>query len=245
MKEEIRKIYRVREKVIESPMVVTLKLSIEDGSMRGAVPQYRPGQFITIYFPELGTPEGKSYSISSAPHETTINITVKGIGLFSNKLCGLNEGSTFAGSLPYGYFYSEDDTTDLVMVAGGIGIAPFRSMVIDALTRTPERKLALFYSSREVVSIIFKKEFEALAAKHPNFKILNFITREKSQNPLLISERISVTDLIGNAQKGSCHINGREFMLCGSIPFVGDFWKGLVRQGVPQEVIYTEAFFSH
>ena len=244
MKEEIRKKYRVQEKVDEACSVCTLKLVLDDGSKKEAVPAYRPGQFITIYFPELGTPEGKSYSISSAPHEQTLNITVKGIGLFSKKLCSLKVGDVIAGSLPYGYFYSENETTDLVMIAGGIGVAPFRSMILDTLHRTPQRKLVLFYSNRTCADIIFKKEFENIAAQHKNVKILPFVTREKTSDYSVVPNRISIADIIGNAKKVS-HIEGREFLLCGSIPFVRDFWKGLTHRGVSEEVIYTEAFFSH
>src|SRR3989344_590628 len=105
MQEEIKKNYIVKEKVKETHNVVTLKLVCDGGN-----PEYRVGQFITVFFPEMGKVEGKAYTISSEPSEDTINITVKAIGEFSNKLVGLSAGDTISASLPYGYFYSESET---------------------------------------------------------------------------------------------------------------------------------------
>lgn len=246
MSEEIRKTYRVVEKIAEAPSVSTLKLAIDDGSGKKYAPPYRPGQFINVYFPELGTPEGKSYSISSAPSEPTLNITVKAMGQFSNRLCSLEKGDTFTASLPYGYFYTESDDTALVMIAGGIGVAPFRSMIVDSIARRQHRKLNLFCSYRAAADIIFKKEFDALAAAAPSdLKIFYFVTREQCHDPAIIPGRMSVSDIIGNSRKGRKHIAGREFFICGSIQFVSSFWKGLRKQGVPEEMMCTESFFSH
>ncbi len=246
MTEEIRKTYRVVEKVTEAPSVSTIKLVIDDGVKKNIVPPFHPGQFINVYFPELGTPEGKAYSISSSPLEKTLNITVKAMGQFSNKLCALEKGDMITASLPYGYFYSESDETSIVMIAGGIGIAPFRSMIFDAAARTPQRKLRLFCSYRAAADIIFRKELDALSAAAPcDFKVFYFVTREECRDPAVISGRMSVNDIIGNAKKGRKNIAGREFFMCGSIQFVGSFWKALRKQGVLEEMMCTESFFSH
>jgi len=142
--------YRVRNIRRETVDTHTLELTLEDNS----VPLYVPGQFITVYFPETTTPEGKIYSISSAPEESTINITIKAIGEFSNKLCSMVAGDKILASLPYGFFHSDQEATELVMIAGGIGITPFRSMIMHALHRTPERKLSLFYSNKKSTDIV-------------------------------------------------------------------------------------------
>src|SRR3989344_4493758 len=141
MKEEIKKNYTVKENVRETHDTVTLKLFCDEGN-----PEYRTGQFITAFFPETGKVEGKAYSISSEPSEDTINITVKAIGEFSNRLTALVEGDKITASLPYGYFYSENTMTVIVMIAGGVGVTPFRSIIIDSLKKNPTRQLYLFNS---------------------------------------------------------------------------------------------------
>jgi ferredoxin-NADP reductase len=51
--------------------------------------------------------------------------------------------------------------------------------------------------------------------------------------------RIKVTDILEETKD----IKDKEFLICGGIPFVRDFWKGLKEGGVPEETICTEAFF--
>ena len=49
---------------------------------------------------------------------------------------------------------------------------------------------------------------------------------------------------VGSVQLGD-GIADAEFMICGSISSIRDMWKGLRDLGIPEETIYTEAFFSH
>lgn len=228
--------YIVRDIVAETPGVSTLRLSLINGS----IPKYVPGQFITVYAPQLGTPEGKAYSISSAPHEKTLDITVKDMGKFSHYLCSRAQGDELEGSLPYGYFFSESRTTPLALVCGGIGIAPMRSMLIAAARETPRRTVALFYSNRTAQDIVFKKTLDELQEADKNLRVQHFITREPADSPMT-SGRINAQTMLEslNGQKDT------EFLLCGSISFVRDLWRELRAQGVPEESIYTEAFFSH
>ncbi len=229
--------YVVRERIAEAPSVFTLKLLREDGT----VPFYIPGQFITVYFPELGTPEGKAYSISSAPSEQTLNITVKSMGEFSHRLCAFKTGDSLTASLPCGYFFSESQTSTLVLIAAGIGVAPFQSIVRDALQNNPERKIYLFDSSRTVSDLIFATTLHTLQSAYENLSVTHFITREERIPKEMRRGRISapvILETVGD-------ISDSEFLLCGSISFVRDLWRGLRNGGVAEERLYTEAFFSH
>jgi len=241
MREENKFTYVVTEKRPEAPGVATLSLTVPEWHL----PAFIPGQYISVYFPQAGTPEGKAYSISSAPHEGLFNITVRGIGEFSNRLVAAKPGDTILGSQPYGYFYSEAVDTPLVLVAAGIGITPFRSITLETLKRQPGRKLFLFHSSRSLADTVFKKEFDALAMVHPHFKRAHFITRETVPGEHIFPERISaekVLEIVGKPRKGE---PAPEYMLCGPISFTRDLWRGFRALGVPEDSLYTEAFFSH
>jgi len=231
--------------VTHAPNIKTIYLECRDGTGKAYTPVFRAGQFINVYFPETGTPEGKAYSISSAPHEDILAITVKAVGEFSNKLHQLKVGDRLTASMPYGYFYTETETSELVMIAGGISIAPFRSMILDSLQKKPNRKLALFHSSRTYDESIFRDEFAVLEKRFPNLKVFRYVTRDKVANVGIIHERLKIEDIIGTTDKAKLDIHTREFLICGSINFVGELWKGLRKAGVPEDVIYTESFFSH
>lgn len=229
---EDRLVYIVRESRQESYDTVTLSLSCEKGS----VPSFVPGQFISIYFPELNTPEGKSYSISSPPGKKTVEITIKGIGEFSNRLCAMRPGDRIIGSSPYGFFYSEQDDTDLILIAGGIGITPFRSMIAHALEHEPGRNITLFQSGRTLADLIFDEEMANASGLSTHY----FVTRENVSSTRITPRRMEAKDIID-----TCRPELGEFFICGSIPFVRDLWHGLKSHGVAEDRIYTEAFFSH
>lgn len=230
-----KKIYTVTDAVREALGVTTLILASADG-----IPSYIPGQFITVYLPELGTPEGKAYSISSAPGEP-LSITVSARGEFSRRLCSLSPGDTLAASAPSGYFYSESETSTLVMLAAGIGVAPFRSMMQDAARKNPARRLMLFYSSRTMADVVFSKTFDELAAAHENVEVRRFVTREDELPAGVTCGRMSAEAVARRAAEAS----DPEFFICGSISFVRDLWRGLRSAGVGEDRLYTEAFFSH
>jgi ferredoxin-NADP reductase len=234
MPEGNKKKYTVTNTHAETPGVVSLELACEGGA-----PLYIPGQFITVYMPEQGSPEGKAYSISSASNEP-LRITVEERGQFSRHLCALKAGGSFLASEPEGYFYSESDTSTLIMLAAGIGIAPFRSVLLASLQKNPTRRIVLLYSSRTMQNIIFREELEKLAAKHKAFEVHHFITREEHVPEGVTKGRMSAEAILkkmGNAPDP-------EFFICGSISFVRDMWKGLKTAGVEEERLYTEAFFA-
>jgi len=230
--------YKIIEKRYEVPNVETLVLSTLDNR----VLQYCAGQYINIYFPETNTPEGKAYSISRILNDKTFEVTIKAMGEFSHHLCGLHDGDLVLASLPYGFFYSENEDSRLVMLAAGIGITPFRAMIHELLEKSSKKEMFLFYSNRTESDIIFKKEFDELVSRYKNLKIKYFITREKSNSKNnKYYEKITTDRILENIS----NIKNTEFLLCGSISFVRDMRLGLKTKGVFEEAIYTEAFFSY
>ena len=237
MKEENKIRYKVVSSVKEAEGITTL--SIENSA--GELPHFIAGQYITVYFPELGTPEGKAYTISSAPSEKKFCITVKAIGEFSNRLCAMKKGDILLGSEPYGYFGTESEETPLCLIAAGVGITPFRSMIVEMLGEKSSRIIDLFYSCRTLAETAFRMELDALAKKNPNFRMHYAITREDVKIPGVSKKRLAAGEIcrqIASPEKA-------EFLICGSISFARDLWRGLRSAGIPEENILTEAFFSH
>lgn len=228
--------YSVIDTVEEAPGVATLRLLSENGN-----PSFTAGQFITVYFPELNVPEGKAYSISSSPSETSLAITVKAMGLFSNRLCAMRAGDSFLGSDPYGFFYSEEPETHLVMLAIGIGVTPFRSLIMHSLAVHPQRSILLCYGNRTLDDVIFKNELEALQEKYPNVLVKHFISRDAEIQKGVEKGRMTAERILPLVKEPK----DAEFMLCGSISFVRDMWRGLRDAGIAEERIYTEAFFTN
>jgi len=235
MQTDERQTYVVTKTTVEAPGVTTLELSSADAS-----PHFLPGQFITVYLPELATPEGKAYSIASAPDEL-MRITVAERGEFSRRLCSLHAGDSFRALPPGGYFYSESKSSTLVMLAAGIGIAPYRAVIRDVLHHNPGRRLMLFYSNRTMNGIVFRNELDGLTAAHPNLTVRYFLTREDNLPPEVTKGRMSAETILREVGE----IPDPEYFICGSIEFVRDLWRGLKAAGVLEDRLYTEAFFGH
>ncbi len=151
-------------------------------------------------------------------------------------------GDIITASLPYGYFTNEDGDpkNTLILLAAGIGVAPFRSIIRDTVKNKPDKKIALFYSGKTLADLIFKKEFDELQKKNKNFAAYYFVTREHDLPADTLNRRMTAEDVL---KKFTSPAN-LEFMLCGSISFNRDLWRALKFSGIPEDHIATEAFFS-
>ncbi len=225
--------YMVTDMHREGEKVMTLVLHTKEDLSR-----YRAGQFITVYFPETGHVEGKSYSVSRFLDAHTLTITVKPIGVFSRKLCSMKKGDKLSASLPYGYFYSDSTTSSLVLIAGGIGVAPFRALIHEAIEKYPARSIMLFYSAKKKNELHFFEELRQLTSHHPSFFMRAHVTKEVV-NPPVHQGRFSCEQILSL----SSSLPNKEYLICGSIPFVRECWNELRALGVKDEVLYTEAFF--
>lgn len=110
------------------------------------------------------------FTISSAPSEGTINITTRvSQSSFKQALDQLEPGQEIEAHDVGGDFTWEDDKP-VVLVAGGIGITPFRSMLAERETIGKAIPAHLIYFNRND-EIAFKEELEQIDNNHPEFKI--------------------------------------------------------------------------
>lgn len=210
-----------------APEVTTLTFQREAGFL------HVPGQYVTVYFSDSKVPEGKAYTLVNAPHEPPM-ITVRRIGEFSNRIASLAMGDTLAVSNPYGFFCPEESQLPLILVAGGIGITPFRSIILDLAAHKSSRRVALFHSARKNLDHIFT-ELESANALLPGLSVARTVTREPPRGGSRAG-RLTAKDIL-------VHPNA-DIMLCGSTPFVRDLWRELTKLHVPANRISTEAFFQ-
>ncbi|MEY3784050.1 MAG: hypothetical protein RLZZ230_372 [Candidatus Parcubacteria bacterium] len=196
------------------------------------------GQYLTIQIPNIGPVEGKAYSISNAPHETLLRISVKKMGGFSTAILAHKVGDTISTSAPYGFFYPElSDTTELAFVVGGIGIAPCLSIIKHLTHINDDRPIHLFYSNRTVDDIAFKTELDTLAKYKHSLSVHYYLTRETETNYKV--GRVTPEQILNQLP----NIQNTEIFLCGAMDFTKSLWRGLRDAGLPPHQIYTEGFF--
>ncbi|TKD03332.1 FAD/NAD(P)-binding protein [Polyangium fumosum] len=141
----------------ETHGVFTFELDV---SARGGFP-FLPGQFNMLY--PFGAGES-AISISSDPHQPDrLEHTIRAVGAVTRAIERLGRGDVVGVRGPFGSAWPirEAEGRDLVVIAGGIGLAPLRPVVYHALRRREAfGKVALLYGTRTPDDILYRKEIE-------------------------------------------------------------------------------------
>ena len=143
---------------------------------------FKAGQFLdmTLLDPSETDAEGniRSFSIASAPHEETLMVATRMRDTaFKRVLKAMPPGSVVKIEGPSGELTLHNDVKrTAVILAGGIGITPFRSMLVHAAREKHPHQIILFYSNRRPEDTAFLDELDALEAANPNYKIVNCMT---------------------------------------------------------------------
>ena len=143
---------------------------------------FEPGQAIDLVLEAPGLADVDSrhaFTLACAPHEERLSITTRLRGsAFKRTLDALPVGATVGIDGPWGELVLDADTSrPSCLVAGGIGITPFISIVRDAAHRESTRQLLLVYSNRHPHDAAFLNELEIIAHQHPNIRLVATMTQ--------------------------------------------------------------------
>jgi ferredoxin-NADP reductase len=151
---------------------------------------FKAGQFsnFTLIDPPETDDEGnlRSFSIASAPWEEDLMVATRMRDTaFKRVLKGVALGTQIMVDGPFGSFtLHRDASRPAVFLAGGIGITPFRSMILDATQKNLARRLFLFYSNRRPEDAPFLSELQEIEKRSQSFRCIGtFTALEKSRQP--------------------------------------------------------------
>ena len=150
------------------------RTEVADGTLafafeRPAGFEFTAGQYLTItlhdplYTDEKGN--SRTFSIASPPQDAgrlVIATRMTGSAL-KRSLAEAPLGTPVSIFGPAGDFTLGPDPTPVVFIAGGIGITPFRSMLLDAAARGLPHPITLIYSNRMLEGAPFHEELASLA----------------------------------------------------------------------------------
>lgn len=217
----------------ETPTTRRIRVALSDGPF-----SYRAGQAASLSAGGLPTP----YSIASAPAETVRHgwleflIKVDGASRFGAIVETLQPGRPLELSGPAGGFVLDrvPEGTPILLIAGGTGIAPMRSMIRESIAADHHHALSLVYSSRTPQEFAYLQELKELAGEG----------------------RLNLTlTLTGDAQDWT-HARGRTGIahlaelivpdttafICGPPSMVADVPTALESLGVPRARVITESW---
>jgi ferredoxin-NADP reductase len=139
-----------------APSVLQLTISFTDPFT------FEPGQWVNFRFPEGVS---RAYTIASAPQRPeAVQICVRvGSGKGGEALRRLEAGAEIAVDGPYGDFLlPENDGRPVVFLAGDVGIAPIRSIVLHMLAVADSRRIYVLYEP-DARNILYAGDFDPLA----------------------------------------------------------------------------------
>ena len=144
----------------ETPGVVTFRLELQDAARQAAY-RYEPGQFNMLLLFGVGE---VAISISGAVGEQPgIGHTIRSVGTVTRVMERLRPGDVLGLRGPYGTGWPLEQARgrDVIVVAGGLGLAPLRPVIHALLDRRDEYgRVVLLYGARQPADLLYRREYD-------------------------------------------------------------------------------------
>lgn len=193
---------------------------------------WQAGQYVVYTLPHDNPDERglkRFFTIAAPPQEGMMRITTRitqPASSFKTALDALPIGGTIEATAPMGNFTLAEPISQYIFIAGGIGITPFRAMLLDLDQRGMQLPITLLYANRDH-SIIFKDELDELALRHPELNI----------NYIIDPQMIDATKIqaVSGWQQAQYYISGPE-------PMVKAMERLLQGLGIPGDQVKRDYF---
>lgn len=206
---------------------------------------FKAGQYIQFRIPPYATVRRvteRAYSIASPPSardrlELEVRRVLNGVGTtYIFEHLHLNTPVIFNG--PYGNFFLQASDRDIILIAGGSGMAPMKAMLLDIKERTIRRKIRYFFGARKRANLFLLDEMHQLEQSLPDFRFIPALSK-----PLPEDQWNGETGLVTEVLER--HLQDQypgEAYLCGSPAMIQACIKVLCKKGVANDRIFYDTF---
>jgi predicted ferric reductase len=221
---------RVEKVVIEGPVVVSVIMKGKHLDTLNA----QGGQFFGWRFLSKGHfLMSHPFSLSAAPTEKHLRITVKDLGDHSRTLAFLKPGTRVFVEGPYGAFTAGRSTQPhVVLVGGGVGITPVRALM-DEFSGGAQMDV-IFRASKEE-DLVLKAEMDYLANKSGGSIRVHYLVGSRKNHPMDANSLKALVPQFADS----------DIYICGPEPLVSAVRKAAEDLGVPKNRFHDEAFAFH
>ncbi len=237
--------FRVSSKVVESDEITSFYLQPTDG---GSLPVFKPGQYISVrlFVKETGLYQPRQYSLSQAPGEESLRISIKKesavdqqpAGLISNYMHDeIQQGDVVEVSAPYGEFVlNEQIERPIVLLSGGVGITPMMSISSYLNKKEALGAVHFIHSARTPQVHAFKSVTDEFAQK--GMKVSYFYDQGATAANGAQPAPIGLAQVLPN------NFAEADYYVCGPKGFMSHYMAQLRDLGVADNQIFAEAFGS-
>lgn len=205
------------------------------------VAEYIPGQYVSLKVDHDGI--RRSYSVASMPGDKLIDllIDVSPMGVGSKYILSLSVGDSVELMGYFGHFVVDEkllsDNDEILFVATGTGIAPFKPMIEDLLRNKKYAGLVhLVWGMRHEEDLYWLKEIENI---HRDFDNLRFDLVLSQPKPEWPGASGHVQDIL---EKMSLNWKSTLVYLCGANEMIEGVCNLLNKKGVPGEKTFFEKY---
>ena len=218
---------RVAEVVEEGPGVVSLR--IVGRGLERLRPE--PGQFFLWRFLDRRRIwSAHPFSLSAAPDGRSLRITVKALGDHTAQVGDVRPGTRVLAEGPFGVFTesARRRRDKVLLIAGGIGVTPIRSMI-----EQMRGDIVVIYRALGDADLIFKRELDALAAR--SGLVVNYVVGDHEGEGAQLLSPEHLGELVPDAAE-------RDVFLCGPPAMTDAIGRNLRAAGVPRRHVHVERF---
>ena len=207
---------------------------------------FKPGQFIeiTLLNPPETDSEGDSraFSIASAPQEDFLLVATRlRESAFKRVLSHASPGTQVKLDGPFGDLRLHNDSSRAaVLLCGGIGITPFRSIILNATEKKLPHRIFLFYSNRRPEDAPFLEEMQAIEKQNLKFTLIACMTEMPKSGRHWDGEREKINGQMLEKHLG--RLPSAIYYVTGPPGFVAGMRAMLAESGVDDDNIRTEEF---
>ncbi len=221
----------------ETPGVFTIEVAFDDAQAEKDY-DYRPGQFNMLYMPGVGE---AAISISGQTQSGYLQHTIRSVGNVTAAICSAGKGCSLGLRGPFGTSWpvgsdamqGRNGKNDIIIAAGGIGLAPLRSLIRFAIAqRDAYRSVAVLIGARKPEDLLY-------AAELPDWRqhaITVEATVDRPQNGwkghvgvvTLLLDRVAISNP-----------ESTQVMTCGPEVMMRYIAKSAMQRGIPEENIWV------
>ncbi len=231
-----------REEIAEGTMAFHLRKPIGF--------DFNPGQAIDVILTlKASAPEDKStrhtFSIVSAPFEDDLVIATRmRDSAYKRALKSMTVGSPVTIDGPSGSLgLHKDPARAGILIAGGIGITPFMSMLRQAANDQRQQRLILLYSNRRPEDAAFLAELQQVEGKNPNFRLVATMTQMHASHLPWAGQTGLITAELVHSAVGD--LSAPIFYIAGPPGMVEAMRQTLNRAGIDDDDIRSEEFYGY
>jgi Na+-transporting NADH:ubiquinone oxidoreductase subunit F len=219
-------------------------------SIGGNTIEFDAGMYVQLAAPPYAKIKGetqRAYSMSSSPSDKThVELLVRLVpgGIVTTWVHTLlKEGQKVKIIGPFGEFHRRDTDADMICVAGGSGMAPFKSIFTDMFERKiNNRDIWYFFGARTGKDMFYLDELKELEKKWDRFHFIPALSEPQSEDNWS-GETGIITDVLDRYLKNKiARDKEKEGYLCGSPGMIGACNKVLLDNSIPLEKIYYDKF---